>query len=260
MKNRFSIITVCRNSARTISRTIDSVLSQSCKDFEYIIIDGGSSDGTQDVVRSYRAKVDIFVSEPDHGIADGFNKGISHASGEIIGFINSDDALLPGTLEKVNNFFIRNSRVEVMHADILLYDGDTFVKRIKPTGRWWYPWRLVLFNHPATFVKRSVYEKHGVFNIEFRYAMDDDLFLTWLKKGVNISYFPEPLVRMQAGGVSGKFAYQVFAEKRRSLIAHGFSIPLSNIQYIGRFGIQMIALLQTWLRRLRLNFRVDGQV
>ena len=131
MKNRFSIITICRNSAATISLTIDSVLSQREHGLEYIIIDGGSTDGTQDLVRLRGTAIDVFVSEPDGGIADGFNKGITRASGEIISLINSDDVLLPGALGKVHDYFMRNPHVEVVHGDILLYEGVRFIKRVK---------------------------------------------------------------------------------------------------------------------------------
>jgi glycosyltransferase involved in cell wall biosynthesis len=249
-QKRFSVVTICHNSAATIAKTMESILSQNFAGLEYIVIDGASTDGTQDVVSSFAHLTDIFVSEPDRGIADAFNKGINAASGSIVGLVNSDDTLLPGTLERVWKYFQENPDVEVVHGDVLWYEGDHFIKRVKPTGRWWYPWRMVLFNHPATFVRRVVYVRHGLFSLDYRLAMDDDLFLKWTKKGVNIRYLPEPLVRMQAGGASGRYAFKVFGEKRRALLRNGFPRILTEIQFVTRCAGQFLVLLQQVGRRL----------
>ena len=246
-----SIITICRNSAPTISDTINSVLDQRVDKLEYIIIDGGSTDGTQEIVRAFGKGVDVFISETDKGISDAFNKGLARASGEIIGIINSDDTLLPGTLQKVIDFFSQNTNIEVMHGDVLFYDGDQFLKRINPPARWWLPWRMGTFNiHPTTFVKREVYEKHGKFDTTYRFAMDDDLFCKWLNAGVKMAYLPEPLVRVQAGGVSGRYAFRVFGEKRRALLENGFPRILTEIQYFSRFAGQFVVMLQHVIRHI----------
>ena len=243
-----SIITICLNSAKTIRRTIESIAAQKDDKVQYIVIDGGSTDGTQKIVRSYEHIVDYFISEPDKGIADAFNKGLNVAEMDIVGLINSDDTLLLGTILSVREAFQSRSKVEVVHGDVLLYDGDQFVKQISPAGKWWYPWRLVLFNHPAAFVKRDVYKRFGGFSSEFKFAMDDDLFLTWLQEKVKIQYIPAAFVRMQAGGLSGRFAFQVFEEKRKTLLAHGHNPLLVNLQYCSRFGVQGVAFLQKLVR------------
>jgi len=253
-----SLITICFNSAATIKRTIDSVLSQQIPFLEYIIIDGGSTDGTVNIVKSYGKAVTIFVSEPDKGISDAFNKGISLASGKVIGLINSDDLLLPGAVNKVLSFFDDHPDVDVLHGDILLYDDNRFVKKLKPAGRWWYPWRLVLFNHPATYVKKSIYMKYGLYKRDYRYAMDDDLYLHWHNAKVNIGYLSEPFVRMQAGGVSGKYAFKVFAEKRRALISNGYPMLPATIQYLGRIGVQIIVIADKFLRRMGTSRRTGN--
>jgi glycosyltransferase involved in cell wall biosynthesis len=246
-----SIITICKNSAKTIVNTIRSILDQPVDGLEYIIIDGGSTDGTQEIIKSFGNRVDVFVSEPDNGISDAFNKGIDRASGEIIGLINSDDALLPDTLQKVIDFFTQNTNIKIVHGDVLFYDGDLFVKRISPPARWWFPWRMGTFNiHAATFVKREVYEKYGDFNTTYNYAMDDDLFLKWLHGGVKIAYFPKPLVKVQAGGVSGRYAFKVFGEKRRALLENGFPRIPADIQYACRFAGQSVVFLQQFIRRI----------
>ena len=183
---KISIITVCKNSGKTIIDTIESILPQKSGDVEYIVVDGASTDNTIDVVRGFGDAIDTFVSEPDDGISEAFNKGISLAKGEVVGLINSDDSLLPGSIQKVADFFEAHPEVQVLHGDILLYKGARFVKRVNPAGQWWHPWRLVLFNHPATFVRRSVYAKYGGFSRNYKIAMDIDIYLRWIKNDVKV--------------------------------------------------------------------------
>lgn len=247
-----SMVTICRNSAATIRRTIESVLA--CKDrlnIEYIIIDGMSSDGTQEIVRSYGASIDHFVSETDRGIADAFNKGIILSKGEIIGLINSDDRLLPRTLEIVTSFFLHNPASEVVHGDVLLYEDNQFVKRIRPPRAWWLPWRMIIFNHPATFVRKSVYQRFGLFDITYGVAMDVEIYLRWKQEGVTINYLPDPLVRMQSGGVSSIAVYRGFGEAKRAFMAYGYPQLLVILQFYTRFLVQQLITFQWRFRKLR---------
>lgn len=232
-----SIVTVCRNAEATIARTIESIRAQQYPSLEYIVIDGASTDSTPDIVRSYSENVDIFISEPDSGIADAFNKGICRSTDGIIGLINADDQLCPGTLEKICCFFEKNPYVDVIHGDVILVDEHKTIKRVKPAGRWWYPWRLVLFNHPATFVRKSVYEKHGLFDTSYRIAMDVELFLRWTTRGARIHYLPEILVNVQAGGASSQQAVTGFQEVRRAALHYGFSPLLVHTQYSGKIFV-----------------------
>ena len=236
-----SIITICKNSSVTIRSTIESVLSQEIDGkLEYIIVDGASTDNTMDIVRSYGDKISKSISEPDTGISDAFNKGIALADGEIIGIINSDDIYLPGTLAKIEKYFNEHPEVEVVHADLELYDGDRFLKILKPPRYWWIPWRMILFNHPTTFVRHHVYENHGLFDTSYRFSMDFELFLRWIKAGVEIRYIPEVLVRMQTGGASGRHIYKGFSENLRALEAHGFNRTLALFQFFVKHLVQQI--------------------
>ena len=237
-----SIITICKNSSATIRSAIESVLSQEIDGkLEYIIVDGASTDDTMDIVRSYGNKISKSISEPDTGISDAFNKGIALAGGEIIGIINSDDFYLPGTLAKIEKYFNEHPEVEVVHADLELYDGEKFIKRLRPPRYWWIPWRMILFNHPTTFVRRHVYEKCGLFDMSYRYShMDFELFLRWIRAGVEIIYIPEVLVRMQTGGASGRHIYKGFSENLRALEAHGFSRTLALLQFFVKHLVQRI--------------------
>ena len=248
---KFSVITICRNSSKTITNTIESVITQHFDGIlEYIIVDGASTDGTQDIIHSFGGSIDKFVSEPDSGISEAFNKGLSMATGDIIGIINSDDAFLAGTLEKVLLYYSKHPCADVVHGDVLLYQGDIFVKRIIPPKFWWVPWRLIVFNHPATFVRRRVYEKCGGFDSRYRYAMDIDLYLRWVRSGLTIGYLGEPLARMLAGGIGGQNAFAAFAEGRRVMIENGFSPAMASVQYLGRCGVQLILNAKSNLEKL----------
>ena len=241
-----SIVTVCKNSAATITKTIASVLEQTHSGLEYIIIDGASTDGTQDIIKSFGRSIEVFISEPDDGIADAFNKGILRASGSIVGLINADDCLLPGVIDKINKFFAAHLDVDVLHGDVLLYDGSHLIKKIRPAGRWWYPWRLVLFNHPATFVRRSVYEKYGLFDTNYRIAMDVEIFLRWKSCGVKVAYLPEVFVNMNCGGASGKYAEVGFREASKAFLRYESSPFWVNIQLVSKLVINRI--LSIWPR------------
>ena len=115
---KISIITITFNSEKTLEETIESVLSQNYPNLEYLIIDGGSSDGTLEIVKRYKDKIDFVISEPDRGISDAFNKGIRYATGEIVGIINSDDLLLPDALHKV---------AENYDSNVGVYRGNTVI-------------------------------------------------------------------------------------------------------------------------------------
>jgi glycosyltransferase involved in cell wall biosynthesis len=244
-----SVVTICKNSAAHLSRAIDSVLDQQWEgDLEYVVVDGASSDATMEIVRGYGSRISKWVSEPDQGISDAFNKGIGLAGGRIMGFINSDDQLLPGALARVHGYFEAHPEVEVVHADLLLYDGERFLKRLKPPRYWWIPWRMILFNHPTTFVRREVYDKCGLFDTSYRFShMDFELFLRWQRKGVVIHYLPEVLVRMQAGGASGRHIYHGFRENVRALKAHGYNLPLAWLQFATKHLAQRILDLRAKL-------------
>lgn len=237
-----SIITICRNSSATIPKTIESVLSQQFDgELQYIIVDGASTDSTMELVHSYGNRISKSISEPDNGISDAFNKGINLATGEIIGMINSDDFYLPGVLARVADYFANNPEVEVIHADLELYAGERFVKNLQPPRYWWIPWRMILFNHPTTFVRRHVYEKFGLFDTSYRYShMDFELFLRWMRADVVIHYIPEVFVRMQAGGTSGQHIYEGFSENVRALKMHGFNRVLTYFQFISKHVAQRI--------------------
>jgi glycosyltransferase involved in cell wall biosynthesis len=214
---KISVITVCFNSSSVIRDCINSVLNQSFKEIEYIIIDANSGDETVNIIKSYGEKISITISEPDKGFYDAMNKGIAISSGEIISILNSDDIFYnENILEKVADLF------EISGADCVY--GDLFYVRrnnleqivrhwitgeYRPGGfsKGWHP------AHPAFFLKREIYEKFGAFNLSYHLAADFELMIRMLEKNrISSVYLPLPLVKMRLGGATNKNLENIFRQ------------------------------------------------
>ena len=221
---KISIITITYNSAETLESTIKSVIEQGYEDLEYIIIDGISTDGTLDIINKYRNSISYFVSEKDNGISDAFNKGIKAATGDIIGIINSDDMLYTDALKKVNSFFESNPDTEVLHANTLRFtdeNGKGYV--VKPDTDLDKMKYTFLLNHPSVFVRAEAYEKHGVFSVDYKYAMDYELLSKMYFNDVSFGYLDEILSCFREGGVSIQCFEKTCIEHRRIAIRNGAS-------------------------------------
>jgi glycosyltransferase involved in cell wall biosynthesis len=207
---KISIITVVFNNKETIKSAIDSVLSQTYKNIEYIIIDGASDDGTLEVVQSYGDKISKFVSEKDKGIYDAMNKGINLATGGIVGILNSDDFYIDEkVIEKVIKEF-EEKDVDSVYADLVFVRPENLDKTVRyydsskfNLSRFAYGWMPA---HPTFFVKREAYEKYGVFRTDLKIAADFDILVRFLfNHKISYSYIQEVLVKMRIGGVSTSF-------------------------------------------------------
>lgn len=201
-----SIITVTLNSQDTLRDCIESVLCQSI-DVEHIIIDGASKDDTLTVIDSYKDSLAKVISEPDKGIYDAMNKGLKLASSDIIGILNSDDFYASSDiLKKVTNAFLEPD-VEACYGDLVFVDRNfkQKVTRFWSSG-YFYPSKFYsgwMPPHPAFFVRRSVYEKHGLFNLNLGSAADYEIMLRFLfKLKLKVTYIPYILVHQRTGGVS----------------------------------------------------------
>lgn len=202
MLPKISIITITFNSEKTIEETVKSVVSQDYPNLEYIIIDGASKDGTLAVIDNYKDKIAKIVSEPDKGISDAFNKGIRHATGDVIGIINSDDILLPGALNAVASAY--DEEVGVYRGNIFVWDSEKDVRILaRPSMKFpLHTFRKRIVCHQATFVAREAYEKHGCFKTHFRFMMDVDLLIRLYEAGVKFKYIPTELAMFRLGGVT----------------------------------------------------------
>lgn len=200
MSEKVSIITVVYNNVQTMEQTIQSVLNQTYPNIEYIIVDGGSTDGTVEIIRRYLDRIAIFISEKDEGLYDAMNKGIGLASGEIIGILNSDDIYDVNTVSCVVENF-RSQRVDVLYGNIMMMDDkiSTNMYACSDIEELWY--RMAI-PHQATFVKKEIYVKYGTFDTQYQIAADYDLMLRLYSKGVKFWHVNKVLTYYRPGGVS----------------------------------------------------------
>ena len=204
---KITVITVCLNSARTIEQTIRSVIGQGYDELEYIIIDGQSTDGTMEIINKYKDKISLIISETDEGLYDAMNNGISKATGDIIGILNSDDWYEQGALQSVADAFV-DSGVEIVHGQANRYDEDRFVMHQKG-GNIETLWYTMEMRHPTVFVRRNVYEKYGVFDTCYRVSADYELMLRFYTKGVHFKYLDKVITNFRLGGVSSQMTEQI---------------------------------------------------
>lgn len=205
---KISVITVVFNAVETIEDTIKSVIDQDYDDIEHIIIDGGSTDGTLDVVNCYKDHLAKVVSEPDNGIYDAMNKGIELATGEITGNLNADDWYAhSGVLSQVANTFSADESIDAVYGDIV------YVTREQPHNivRYWEScsYHDGLFEkgwmpaHPSFFVKRELYSRYGKFDLDLKIQSDFELTMRLIAiNRIKTRYLPGVMVKMRMGGVT----------------------------------------------------------
>lgn len=204
---RVSIITTCYNREKTIAQAIESVLSQDYPDIEYIVVDGGSTDNSFKIVRSYGSQICKAVSERDGGMYEAINKGIKMATGDIVGLLHSDDFLIHNHIisEIVERFKLTSA--DIVYGDGLFVDAHQTDKVIRDwrSGnyrRWkvrlgWLPL------HPTVYIKRNAIEQYGLYNEKYQIAADSDFLVRYLYKAdLKVEYLDKYVVRMRMGGLS----------------------------------------------------------
>lgn len=189
----FSVITPSYNQAPFIERTLQSVLSQTGVSFEYVVCDGGSTDGTVDILKRYDSQL-RWVSGPDQGQADGVNKGLKMTTCDLIGWLNSDDVYAPGTLKTVHDIFQANADIDLIYGDASYLNEDDQMIGMYPTQPWNYEnLKLVCYLcQPAVFFRRRLVEALGGLDADLHYCLDYELWLRYGKKA-NIHYVPKCL-------------------------------------------------------------------
>jgi glycosyltransferase involved in cell wall biosynthesis len=236
-----SVITVCKNRKQLIAKAIESIELQNYPQIEYIIIDGGSIDGTYELISNH-PRVNKFVSEPDNGIYDAMNKGLKMASGDIIAFLNSDDSYVSNDVISNIIRIFQEKNADAVYGDIIYIDEDeSNVKRYWKAGKYrinsfkwgWMP------PHPAFFVKKEVVDKHGDFIESLSLSADYELMLRFIHyHGIFIEYLPKVLVSMRLGGASNhNISNRLMANKQDKLAWQMNSIKPN--------------LLTTWLKPIR---------
>lgn len=227
-KPQFSIITIAYNSEKTIERTIQSVLNQNYDDYEYIIVDGASKDGTLDIMKKYEPFFEgrlKWKSEPDDGIYNAMNKGIKRAIGTIIGIVNSDDWLEPDALLNVYSAFQNNKcDVNTLYCGGIIFHSLSGEKRLLDVNleslyQSSKQYRMAGIRHPATFVPHNVYDIIGVFDEDIKIAADSDFIIRCVYGKMKFMRIESYLSNMSEGGVSTQLGiYKTLKEDRKKVL------------------------------------------
>jgi len=238
---KITIITVSYNSADTIETTFKSLIDQTYDNIEYIVVDGGSTDGTLDLITKYSKHISQWVSEPDKGLYDAMNKGIAMATGDVIGLINSDDLFCDNNaLEKVGNVFRKQPNLDSVYADLYYVSQQNTDKIVRHwiTGsqrkfrNGWHP------AHPTFYIKKEVYNKYGDFDLTYKLAADFEIMLRFLEKfSISTTYLKEPLVKMRLGGETNKSLNNILKQnaecirafKKNDVSVSSFLYPILRI-------------------------------
>jgi glycosyltransferase involved in cell wall biosynthesis len=191
---RISVVTPSFNQADFLERTICSVLNQDYPNLEYIVMDGGSRDGSLEIIKGYERQLSFWNCEKDAGQSDGINKGFLKSTGDILAWLNSDDTYLPGTLKKVVAFFVAHPMVDVLYGDAHIVDEKDWVvrdlKEVRFSKGALRSWQMNLVQ-PSTFWRRDLFFAAGMLRPQFHYAMDVDLWFRFLNSGAAFAHIPE---------------------------------------------------------------------
>ncbi|MDR1510871.1 MAG: glycosyltransferase [Synergistaceae bacterium] len=214
---KITIITACLNAAGTIEQTIRSVLDQGYPNLEYIIVDGGSSDGTLDVVEKYRERISTVVSEPDNGIYDAFNKGIKLATGDLIGILNADDLYAPWTLKTVSKVYAEQPNYDVYFGKVVyvnVKNGKRILYALGHPGNLTYRMDQMSPQHPSIFVPKKTYDKCGRYDTRYRIVGDWDYFLGLFLNGARFYSINTVFTAFSASGISSHMSRRHLIENK----------------------------------------------
>jgi glycosyltransferase involved in cell wall biosynthesis len=246
---KISIITVVWNNKKTIKDAINSVLHQTYKNIEYIIIDGVSTDGTIEIIKSYGDKITKFVSEPDKGLYDAMNKGIKLATGDVVGILNSDDLYIDNfVIEKVVKTF-EEQNIDSLFADLVYVKPDNLDKIVRYYDssnfnplKFAYGWMPA---HPTFFVKREAYKKYGLFRTDLKIASDFDILARFLYTNkISYYYMKEVLIKMRVGGVSTDgFKSKILLNKEVLRVCNDNGIETNIFKILSKYLQKVIKVL-----------------
>lgn len=243
---KISVITVCYNGAGTIKDTLESIASQRHKDFEHLIIDGGSTDGTLEIIRAWRGHPVRLISESDEGIYDAMNKGIKLSTGDVVAFLNADDFYKDEDVLAQVARVMQAEQLDALYGDVEFFrpgQQDVVLRRYNSgrftAGRLGWGWMPA---HPALFVRRAVFERYGVFRTDYRIAGDFEFIARVFRHPeLRHRHLPESLVRMQLGGVSTsgwRATLQLNREMMRACRAN--AIPTNWVKLLLRYPVKVL--------------------
>jgi glycosyltransferase involved in cell wall biosynthesis len=240
---QISVITISFNAEEFIEQTIQSVLSQRYPHIEYIIIDGGSSDGTVDIIRRFESRLSYWHSRPDRGVAHAFNLGLAQAQGEWILYLNADDFLLePTVIERMAPHLVRHQAADVVYGRMISLTREKDPQPVPLCKVGGHPWRWQEFrrvdriHHQAAFTHRGFFDRVGGFDETFRIAMDYELFLR-ARDRLRAQFVPVPVVGMRAGGLCVKNLADTLREFRRAQIKNrALPVWMAELNFFLRVG------------------------
>lgn len=234
---KVSIITSCFNRAATIRGAIESVLAQDYNNIEFIVVDGASTDGSQEIIQEYRGRISTIISEPDHGMYEAINKGICMATGDVIGLLHSDDFFYDnGVVGRIVER-MRATRADFLYGDGLFVSADNTGKVVRNwIGGSYRIWKVRhgwLPLHPTCYIRREVVNRLGLYNESYKIAADSDLLLRYLiTGGLTITYLEEYIVKMRMGGLSTDRTKRkrMWDEDIRVYASHGMAPTLTKLE------------------------------
>ncbi|EMM0233375.1 glycosyltransferase family 2 protein [Providencia rettgeri] len=247
---KVSIITATYNSSNTITDTLKSLENQSYPNIEYIVVDGASKDNTLEIVKKYSTKISKIISEPDKGIYDALNKGIDASTGDIIGFLHSDDIFAySNAIEDLVNTLI-NEQSHAIYADLeyVSKENTSNVVRRWVSGNYkhsnlkkgWMP------PHPTFFMKRNLYKQYGSFDLNFKISADYDSLLRYLwLNNISVSYLPKVVTKMRVGGESNRSFLNILKKTKEDILV----LKKNNIFWIYPLLMKNLSKLPQFIKK-----------
>jgi len=246
---KISVITAVYNNRNTIAEAIESILSQTHPSLELVVVDGGSTDGTLEVLAQFGDRITVMVSEPDDGIYHALNKGIALASGDVVGFLHSDDVFPDKDVLKRVAASLTTSSVDAVYGDLEYVQRGDVSKIVRYWNSGTYSARKLRSGwmppHPTFYARREVYQRLGGFDVSMRIAADYDCMLRFFKAGVAVAYIARVQVRMRTGGASNRSLANIIRKSkedyvalRRNKVGGAWTLVSKNLRKLPQFFLR----------------------
>lgn len=250
---KISIITITFNAEKTLEQAIQSVLNQDYDNVEFVLVDGGSTDGTLNIIQKYTDDIDVMLSEPDRGISDAFNKGIRLSGGDLIFILSADDYFYDNkVLSNIADYYSKNSDVDVIHGNVIMLDDKVGTSVIsKPDSSLKSCYFGQPLKHGGTFITQYAYKKYGLFCEDYKYAMDYDLILRYIVQGARFRYVDDSIAVIRCGGVNQQYREKTIDECLTISVKHG--VPMWKAQLFKKWKKQKDRI-KNFLQSNKLSF------